>query len=568
MWWMKDPERARREVAQIETLRDSAAWLHVVGPIILPGLDFAVDFELEIAGQRQPFRLAYPAFYPSTPPSVTPRDGAQVSGHQYNTTGELCLEYRSDNWDPRVTGAMMIESAYRLVSTESGIAGVRTAVPSAHCESQGQRLRGRFCRFLRTRSVADAVRALPAQTLVSAKVSEIYTPKAFTAILTHTGEGDTAVAHTDTPVPPRVSTEYPAYIFRTDQHLTVPPNATREDLQAIADTAVLSTESHFLILDDPSRFYVFLLSMGEGATSVFSYHVIDVSQDVSTRLPSGYAGLTGKKVGLVGAGSVGSKIATSLARSGVKSFVLIDDDLFLPGNLVRNDLDAASLGSHKVDALEARLKAVASGVEVHVRRIVFGGQEASGSTAAAFAELVACDVLVDATADPRTFNLIGAAAEAGRRPFVWAEVYAGGAGGFVGRVRPDREPPPHAARRQCLDWWAEQDIVWQASGASYDGEDQSGVPMIASDADVSVIAAHAARMVLDVLLDPNSTMFPHSGYVIGLHKTELFQEPFDTRPIDFLPDGAWGEAPIGEPSPEAAELIIALVKKAADANQA
>ena len=32
-----------------------------------------------------------------------------------------------------------------------------------------------------------------------------------------------------------------------------------------------------------------------------------------------------------------------------------------------------------------------------------------------------------------------------------------------------------------------------------------------------------------------------SAYVIGLSSEWLFEQPFDTRPIDLKPDGEWGE---------------------------
>lgn len=567
MWWMKDAERVRREVAQIEAMRDNVTWLHALAPRILLSLEFIVDFELELGGERKPFRLTYPAFYPATPPSVAPRDGVRLSSHQYST-GELCLEYRPDNWDPRVTGAMMINSAYRLISTEAGLAGLQTEVPSAHRESQGQQLRGRFTRFLWTPSAVDAVRQQPLHTIVPAKVSEIYAEKACTAVLKHVGEAIATTPLSDTPMPSGFPFDYPAFVFRTNVGLSLSSNPTREDLLAIADTAALSTQSHLLILAEPDRLHAYLLSMSDSATTIYHYRAVDVPGEKAERLPPAFADLAAKTVGIVGAGSVGSKIATSLARSGVKKFVIIDDDLFLPGNLVRNDLDAGALGSHKVDALEARLKAVAVGVEVNAQRIVFGGQEASGRTASAFGDLVSCDLLIDATADPRTFNLIGTAAEAGKRPFIWAEVYAGGVGGFVGRLRPAFEPPPHAARRQYLGWWESQGIVYERAATRYDDVDGAGAPLIASDADVTVIAAHATRMALDVLLDPASGAFPHSGYVIGLQRSKLFHEPFDTRPIDFVPEGEWGKASAPEMSQKAGEMILDLIKKATDAGQA
>ncbi len=107
-----------------------------------------------------------------------------------------------------------------------------------------------------------------------------------------------------------------------------------------------------------------------------------------------------------------------------------------PGNLVRHELDVGSLGAHKAEALAARLKALAAGISVSYRRVILGGQEASGNTASVLDELATCDLLIDATADPQAFNFIASVARNALRPMIWAEVYAGGIGGFVGRVRP------------------------------------------------------------------------------------------------------------------------------------
>jgi hypothetical protein len=65
--------------------------------------------------------------------------------------------------------------------------------------------------------------------------------------------------------------------------------------------------------------------------------------------------------------------------------------------------------------------------------------------------------------------------------------------------------------------------------------------MVADDAEVSVVAAHASRFVIDLLARPDSSNFPFSAYVIGLSSEWLFDQPFDTRPIDLIPAGEWGE---------------------------
>lgn len=57
----------------------------------------------------------------------------------------------------------------------------------------------------------------------------------------------------------------------------------------------------------------------------------------------GHNRLIGKKVTLVGLGSLGSRIAFELARAGVTSFMLIDEDILDADNIYRHELGANSL---------------------------------------------------------------------------------------------------------------------------------------------------------------------------------------------------------------------------------
>lgn len=142
---------------------------------------------------------------------------------------------------------------------------------------------------------------------------------------------------------------------------------------------------------------------------------------------------------------------------------------------------------------------------------------------------------------------------------LWAEVYAGGIGGFVARLRPDVEPPPHTARRQYLAWCREQDVPWRGEGEDYDVRREEHPPLIADDADVAVIAAHASRMALDVLLRPTETTFPHTAYVIGLSAGWIFDAPFDTHPFDFVPEGAWQNPAPEKEATDAVDFILSLL---------
>jgi sulfur-carrier protein adenylyltransferase/sulfurtransferase len=142
----------------------------------------------------------------------------------------------------------------------------------------------------------------------------------------------------------------------------------------------------------------------------------------------------------------------------------------------------------------------ATGVKVTARRVALGGQEASGNTASVLDKLATCDLIIDATAEPQGFNFVASVARNALVPMIWAEVYAGGVGGFVARLRPEIEPPPHAARRQYIAWCRAQGAPWHGDDSDYGGRGAADRPLVADDADVAVIAAHTSRMAVDVLV--------------------------------------------------------------------
>lgn len=547
IWWASQPSRARSERVAIADLEERSDWLSEVRWRLTPEARLCADFEIARHDGSVALTLTFPSFFPDTPPQITPRDGVRLSNHQYGAGGELCLEYRPDNWDPDFTGAMMIESAHRLLSGEQPNPGETATVDNAHRTTVGQDARASWNRLILPEGLDTVMGGLAYHQPVELEVSEHLSAGHWLAFVRRVGPKDEPIWMWDptfTGLRKRVGVALK--LIPTLRNRIV---ANYEFFEAVVSTLqrpdllslVVSSEEEFaMLIECDGQISLMSLSSGSGSRTVFNYKTVEFPKD-APRIPAEYERLGCATVAIVGCGSVGSKIAATLARSGIGRFVLVDGDVLFPGNLVRNDLDWRSVGLNKPDAVSERIKTINPSAKVSMKRILLGGQESSASTDAALEAIGRSDLIVDATADAQVFNLCAAVARSERRVMVWGEVFAGGIGGLVARLRPDRDPVPHAARRQIYDWCDAHGIdVPQGRSDQYGlqlGEDLP--PLIADDAEVSVIANHMSRLVLDVLVR-DASIFPHAAYAIGLKADWIFQAPFDTWPIDLAQEGVWG----------------------------
>lgn len=560
IWWIAKPVRAQAERAAIAQLAEHAPWLLNV-KWRLDDLRLVADFDIALTERIVPLSIVYPGFFPDAAPTVEPREPMHLSMHQWGWTGELCLEHRPDNWTPDITGAMMIESAHRLLSAEQ--VGSEP-VPSAHNISTAQNVRGSSFRFLLTTAARAAIESLPLGAGHGIKVDEHYLAGTFVAQLKSIGEENELLWAE--PEPRGGAPEIiPGWVVRTSENLgigAVPTVTAITDAliacghSSIANELLSAGNKTKVILVAGQDPLLFMLCGAADNRKVATYTTLP-DEVPRTRLPDEYQALATKKVAIVGCGSLGSKVAVQLARAGVGSFVLVDGDVLSKGNLVRNELDWRAVGMHKTSALQARLAEVQSGVKVAQHRIIIGGQESSTTAASAMANIETCDVIVEATADPQVFNLCAAIARTSRKPICWGEVFGGGVGGVVARLRPDIDPPPLEARRQLIAWYASQGVNWPDTDSTSDyGLRQSdSAVMVADDSDVSTIAAHVSRMVVDQLLRPNQSIFSNSIYVIGMKPGWLFTSPFETWPVELTGGSTWKT----KPEPEAGDALNALL---------
>jgi len=546
-WVLTNPNRFLHERAEMERLAKDAGWLTFAWR--LANSELQVDVDLTVHGRIYAGRLTYPAVFPNSPPYICPRDPSERwSNHQYGAGGALCLQWRADNWQPQVTGAEMVRSAYELLHTEQQpqVPGV---VPSDHRVTQGQALRGTTNRLIATAGLLEMLRALPTHGRFRITACNVTHRSVSVRLVAKVGEEGEEVAVPD--VPSGLASFFPLFswssagsIFRSATLVNGPdPSTVDELIKQITDdgleaASLYSKEglllSGLVLFSSGDKLKAFAIETGE--STALSKHQVIVEPTDQIRLNAESVALKEIKVGIVGLGSIGSKVAASLARSGVNRFILVDDDLLLPGNMIRHELTWASIGVHKARAAHDWLRLIAADVDVSTHSHRLAGQESAISEAALLKQLADCDLLVDASANPEVFLRLAAVATTYKRALVWGEVFAGGYGGLVARARPDLDPSPLNVR---AGFYAHLETLPPApfrQAANYDGSDET--PFVAYDSDVAHIASALTRLAIDTALKRTPSQFPYPVYLIGLRREWVFTQPFDTRPVA-VQGGGW-----------------------------
>lgn len=165
--------------------------------------------------------------------------------------------------------------------------------------------------------------------------------------------------------------------------------------------------------------------------------------------------LRSKRVAVIGLGSGGGFVALALAMSGVGSFVLIDDDVLEPANVVRHVADRRYVGWNKADAVADLIQYRSeSGVTALPRRL----------TADAAADLLrGVDLVVSGLDGEQSKYVLNQACLDLRLPAVYAGVYERGEGGDACLILPYDGP--------CYACWAgalRADMADQPPGPALD----------------------------------------------------------------------------------------------------
>lgn len=556
MWPLLDLQRFVAEKAAIEELAAFSDWL-TLGEWKFKDGYLTVTCRIRSDQDWIPLTLRYSKNYPQVPPSVLPEK--RVSLHQY-PSGELCLQYRPDNWMPYFTGVQMLESAHALFLEEKTTLDgpIDGYAPADHQTTRGQRFNLEANRLVMTPVMMEWIEGTG--DVHEARFSTLSSNGGQRIVISGLRWADDHM-HYDPTIPSvfRQETLDPNGVLLLRDAAPSPLPSDRDALlnalvgSGLAEHFTGWTTKFFVAIRYADAFRAWMFKPTEAKELAI------ILPQAKQRLPLSHGVMREKLVGLIGAGSIGSKVAASLARSGLGNILIVDDDIFEADNLVRGDLDWSAVGSHKSEALKARLRRLNAHIHVTTENIRLGGQTTGKWTDSTVTALSQCDLIIDATANPRVFNFASAAAVSGLKPLLWAEVFGGGYGGMIGRARPNLEPTPYMMRDLYAGWC---ELLGKPAPKAAPGYEQTGdEPWIADDADVSVIAAHLSRYAIDILTRETS-IFPNSLYLIGMREEWNFKAPFHTLPMNLPPDAdlSWTGLKLDFEEPRTKAALLEFLK--------
>lgn len=157
----------------------------------------------------------------------------------------------------------------------------------------------------------------------------------------------------------------------------------------------------------------------------------------NVRVP-GTAGLSGKKVSVIGCGCLGSKIAVALTATGVPRIFLLDRDYLEPDNSVRHECGITQFGTRKIQAVLGRLLDMNPELVFSALNFQIGGPVDVKYQQHLFQEIASSDLVIDATGVHGVSRFINDICFNLSVPSLYVSVTNGAWGGEVVRVIPGK----------------------------------------------------------------------------------------------------------------------------------
>lgn len=172
----------------------------------------------------------------------------------------------------------------------------------------------------------------------------------------------------------------------------------------------------------------FLMDADKNETLIARFRSLRIYEDIFSRIKETdeLDKLANKKIAIVGLGALGSTIATELTRSGIRKYLLIDNDKLEIENIGRHDLTLKDIDKLKTDAVKEKILDINPTAEC-----ISISANVIDDSSVPLLSLLDCDLVISTIDDQEAKYAIDSTLIAANKKVIFAGVFYNAVAGFI-----------------------------------------------------------------------------------------------------------------------------------------
>lgn len=430
-----------------------------------------IEFVLNIKHYNYEFLATFNRFFPNQPIEIIAKT-AFFSTHKYKN-GAMCLKWGQDNWNREIRLVDLIDNIYELLYVENPLGKKHDIAESGDSFTFGQTIkRAKACIIIPLLPTTFKEKSGELEFSLSRSDNEPF-------IIFIKSIGETNYCQS-------IGTEFKAHycVSETDY--------SDKTAQDIREALGLSPQEINIVFC--GNFDAIVLFRNDD--KLCSFRVVTKDYSIGKRL-SINNDILNKRIAIIGLGSIGSRVAFDLARAGFDNFYLVDDDVFMPYNVVRSELTFEDVGDFKVDMVSNRIKSrINQNVTIETSTLAMTGQESSTSTNRFITKCLESSLIIDCTADDRLLMLLSEPTKKENVPVISGTVIPGGLGNII-LAKKAVDDDLESILASYYQWKADKNIF--AERINDYSASISEQTYIATMSDCSILSGLIGKMAISIL---------------------------------------------------------------------
>ncbi len=481
------------------------------------------------------FEIVFPRYFPFQPIIVKSLETKRLSKHQY-TDGSMCLKWGIDNWHENITIKDILDNLIELISIENPYGNDHGVVESGDQFSLTQEIQRSGESFIIDESDFSMFKKEKGKGTIITKITgdyKLHFIKTIDNYKKHYSFKKNQTTHDYTYIKiDNTMHEFKSSGFTKFNHEIFDENdlcmVVSSDKKCLLASSRLATEQEKERLlqqlneDEREKKKNHLIKIIEWITPKY------INVEIEKRIQISPETLK-KKIAFIGLGSIGSRVLLDLARAGFSNFLLCDDDIFMPNNIVRHELLSDSVGEYKVDALAKKIrKHINPKAKIELQHFALNGQQSSIHTQKLLDQISNSDLIIDCTANSNLIFSINEIVNQKDLNFISGSVISGG----LGNILIVREK---GRAISLIDLVESQKKFFRINNLeNYLTSDYSGkignTEYVATMSDCSIISGLIGKNAIHLLSEKENEILPSDIYVMSTSNNFL-DEAYSYYPL-------------------------------------